>query len=85
MIIVKQWVVELDTMSRKYLIVPVGEGHGLLKETSFLGMLISKGVTWTGFLLGDTGAGGGGAGFHSSIRESNLILMFVLGKRTMHL
>lgn len=68
-----------------YLIVPVGEGQGLLATCSTFGMSILRGANAV-FFLGEAFpglcVGGGGV---SSTREWNTILILVLGKRSMHL
>lgn len=71
-----------------YLIVPVGEGHGLSKERSTRsGMLILRGGEIF-FLGGVSICRGGGiavAGVVSSTRDWNAILIAVLGNRKVHL
>lgn len=62
----------------KYLIVPVGEGRGLIRWAMLSGMFIVKGEIWgcTGF-TGDSGASC--FSLFSLDRAVNVILMFVLG------
>lgn len=62
----------------KYLIVPVGEGRGLIRWAMLSGMFIVKGEIWgcTGF-TGDSGASC--FSLLSLDRAVNVILMFVLG------
>lgn len=62
----------------KYLMVPVGEGRGLIRWAMLSGMFIVKGEIWgcTGF-TGDSGASC--FSLFSLDRAVNVILMFVLG------
>lgn len=62
----------------KYLIVPVGEGRGLIRWAMLSGMFIVKGEIWgcTGF-TGDSGASC--FSLFSLDRAVKVILMFVLG------
>lgn len=68
----------------KYLIVPVGEGRGLIRWAMLSGMFIVKGEIWgcTGF-TGDSGASC--FSLFSLDRAVNVILMFVLGNLKVHL
>lgn len=64
--------------------VPVGEGRGLMRWAMVSGMLMVRGEMWacTGF-TGDSGASGFSR--FSLDKAVNVILMFVLGKRKVHL
>lgn len=68
----------------RYLMVPVGEGRGLMRWAMVSGMLMVKGEMWacTGF-TGDSGASG--FSLFSLDRAVNVILMFVLGNLNVHL
>lgn len=70
-----------STKCYTYLIVPVGEGNGDPKLVSWSGMLILSGCILR--LGGDGTLAGGGS--KSSTSDWNWILMFVLGKRSVHL
>lgn len=67
-----------------YLMVPVGEGRGLMRWAMVSGMLMVRGEMWacTGF-TGDSGASC--FSLFSLDRAVNVILMFVLGNLNVHL
>ena len=67
-----------------YLMVPVGEGRGLMRWAMVSGMLMVSGEMWacTGF-TGDSGASC--FSLFSLDRAVNVILMFVLGNLNVHL
>jgi len=71
-------------MCFSHLIVPVGDGNGLLKFTSGSGILILRGGSGSLDLAGEgwrTVTGGSA----SSTNDWNTNLMLVLGKRNVHL
>jgi len=71
-------------LERSYLMVPVGEGSGLMRWAMLSGMLMVNGEIWgwTG-LTGDSGTFLGS--FLSLDRAVNVIFILVLGKRKQHL
>lgn len=73
----------LSTCSHLYLMVPVGEGKGLMRWAMLSGMLMVKGEIcgWTAF-TGDSGSLFSRLTLASAV---NVILMFVLGNRNVHL
>ena len=68
----------------QYLMVPVGDGRGLMRWAMLSGMLMVSGEIWgcTGF-TGDSGASR--FTFFPVDRAVNVILMFVLGNLNVHL
>lgn len=74
----------LHTTKQSYLMVPVGEGSGLMRCAMLSGMLMVRGEIWgwTG-LIGDSGTFLGS--FLSLDRAVNVIFILVLGKRKQHL
>lgn len=72
------------TTERAYLMVPVGEGSGLMRCAMLSGMLMVRGEIWgwTG-LIGDSGTFLDS--FLSLDRAVNVIFILVLGKRKQHL
>lgn len=80
----REEVLNMNVEVKAYLIVPVGEGRGLIRWAMLSGMLMVRGEIcgWTAF-TGDSGV------FLLSFllldRAVNVILMFVLGKRNVHL
>jgi len=73
----------LDGQEFAALMVPVGEGRGLMRWAMVSGMLMVRGEMWacTGF-TGDSGASC--FSLFSLDRAVNVILMFVLGNLNVH-
>lgn len=70
--------------SPSYLMVPVGEGSGLMRWAMLSGMLMVSGEIWGWMgLTGDSGTFLGS--FLSLDRAVNVIFILVLGKRKQHL
>lgn len=71
-------------LKQPYLMVPVGEGRGLMRWAMLSGMLMVRGEIWGWtHLIGVSGTFLGS--FLSLHRAVNVIFMLVLGKRKQHL